>query len=97
MPYFPLDIDILAWESASPQPILIVLYPPHCLSPVFLNALDDDWSDNDDNELAEERRLSALANQGVDVVAAQKMMNGKTSSVEVHTNGTTNRKENGKA
>ena len=61
---------------------------------VFLDQLEDDRSDNDDNEFAEEQRIEALAYHGVDKVAAQKMtVNGKASSSEIHKNGTTNRTE----
>jgi acyl-CoA-dependent ceramide synthase len=67
---------------------------------VFLNQLEDDRSDNDDKEFAEEQRLDALENQGIDQMSAQKLvgngqaMNGKSSSTDIRTNGMTNRKEN---
>lgn len=63
---------------------------------VFLDQLEDERSDNDDDEYAEEQRLDALANQkDVDAAAAapKLTLNGKTTSSEIHTNGTTNRKE----
>jgi len=68
---------------------------------VFYHVAEDDRSDNDENELAEEQRLDALASQGVDKEASLKILanggsNGKSSSTELHTNGITNRKENKK-
>ncbi|KAI9649420.1 sphingosine N-acyltransferase lag1 [Ciborinia camelliae] len=76
---------------------------------VFMSIVEDDRSDNDENELAEEQRLDALAKQGVDAVAAKAALaespqpkiklngnsiNGKSSGVEVKTDAVTNRKEN---
>lgn len=67
---------------------------------VFLNDLEDDRSDNDEAEYAEEQRLEALAKDGVDSVAAPKvlvngqLMNGTATATEIRTDGVTNRKEN---
>jgi len=68
---------------------------------VLQNIAEDDRSDNDENELAEEQRLDALARQGIDSVSGPKVLvngepvngNGKTTATEIRTNGTTNRKE----
>jgi len=68
---------------------------------VFLNIVEDDRSDNDENELLEEQRLDALARQGIDKVAGPKLLvngeslngTGKTTSAETRVNGTTNRRE----
>ncbi|PQE33466.1 Sphingosine N-acyltransferase lac1 protein [Rutstroemia sp. NJR-2017a WRK4] len=64
---------------------------------VFLNVAEDDRSDNDENELAEELRLEALAREGVDRKAAapQVVVNGMATGVgvKVSTDGVTNRKE----
>lgn len=65
---------------------------------VFLNDLEDERSDNDENELAEEQRLDALAKQGVDSIAGPKVFlngepfNGKSSATQIRTDGMTNRK-----
>lgn len=76
---------------------------------VFMSIVEDDRSDNDENELAEEMRLDALAKGGLDVVAAKKVLeetpqpkiklngnsiNGRGTGVELKTDGVTNRKEN---
>lgn len=73
---------------------------------MFLNALDDDRSDNDDNEFLEEQRLDALSKEGIDSVAAPKVLingqsmngsgNSKSTSTKLRTNAVTNRKENAK-
>lgn len=68
---------------------------------MFYNVAEDDRSDNDDNELAEEQRLDALAKQGVDKIASKKMVanappNGKAITTGLHTDKVTNRKENRK-
>lgn len=68
---------------------------------VFLNIVEDDRSDNDENELAEEQRLDALARQGIDKVSGPKMLvngtpvngNGVATATETRVNGTTNRRE----
>jgi acyl-CoA-dependent ceramide synthase len=68
---------------------------------VCLNIVEDDRSDNDDNELAEEQRLDALARQGIDQVSGPKVLvngaalngNGKTTATDTRVNGTTNRRE----
>lgn len=74
-----------------------------------MSIVEDDRSDNDENELAEEQRLDALARQGVDAVAAKAALaeipqpkiklngnsiNGKSSGAELKTDALTNRKEN---
>lgn len=74
-----------------------------------MSIVEDDRSDNDENELAEEVRLDALARQGVDAVAAKAALaespqpkiklngnsiSGKSSGAEVKTDKVTNRKEN---
>ncbi|TGO22866.1 hypothetical protein BPAE_0152g00210 [Botrytis paeoniae] len=76
---------------------------------VFMSIVEDDRSDNDENELAEEMRLDALAKEGLDAVAAKKVLeetpqpkiklngnsiNGRGTGVELKTDGVTNRKEN---
>lgn len=78
---------------------------------VFHNVVEDDRSDNDENELAEEQRLDALAHQArLDAEkAAEKtesphlLVNGEPLSgkaqatgAESRANGTTNRKANGR-
>jgi acyl-CoA-dependent ceramide synthase len=68
---------------------------------VFLNIVEDDRSDNDENELAEEQRLDALARQGIDKLSGPKVLlngapvngNGKATGTETRVNGTTNRRE----
>lgn len=68
---------------------------------VFLNIVEDDRSDNDDNELAEEQRLDALARQGIDKLSGPKVLlngapvngHGKATGTETRVNGTTNRRE----
>lgn len=68
---------------------------------VFLNIVEDDRSDNDENELAEEQRLDALARQGIDQVPDPKVLvngatvngNGVATATEIRVNGTTNRRE----
>jgi acyl-CoA-dependent ceramide synthase len=65
---------------------------------VWLNDLKDERSDNDEDELAEEMRLDALARQGVDGVAGKKvLLNGKagkgeSSAREIRTDRVTNRR-----
>ena len=67
----------------------------------FLNIAEDDRSDNDENELAEEQRLDALARQGIDKVSGPKVLvngsamngNGKATGMETLMDGTTNRRE----
>lgn len=78
---------------------------------MFHNVVEDDRSDNDENELAEEQRLDALAHQArLDAEkAAEKtesphlLVNGEPLSgkaqatgAESRANGTTNRKANGR-
>ena len=64
---------------------------------VFLNIAEDDRSDNDENELAEEQRLDALAREARQIAEKldnpQVLLNG--SPVEANGNGTRN--GNGKA
>ncbi|CZS98906.1 hypothetical protein WAI453_008482 [Rhynchosporium graminicola] len=74
---------------------------------VFLNTAEDDRSDNDENELLEEQRMDALAEQGKEVPASPKVLvngqpmssvsNGTTSGTEVLTNGAKTRKSSRKA
>ncbi|KAL3423321.1 ceramide synthase membrane component [Phlyctema vagabunda] len=69
---------------------------------VFFNVHEDDRSDNDDNEYAEEQRLDALAQQGIDKVAAPQVLltlngnpvngNGNAKSSALETDKVTNRK-----
>jgi acyl-CoA-dependent ceramide synthase len=68
---------------------------------LFYNVAEDDRSDNDENELAEEMRLDALAQAGVDAAAGPKVLvngepvaqaNGKSTAAEIRTDGMTNRK-----
>jgi very-long-chain ceramide synthase len=64
--------------------------------------LEDERSDNDEDELREEMRLDALKRQGVDGVAGPKVLlngngngkagKGKSSAVQIRTDGVTNRK-----
>ncbi|KAH8600494.1 hypothetical protein B0O99DRAFT_610808 [Bisporella sp. PMI_857] len=67
---------------------------------VFRNELEDDRSDNDDNEFAEEQKLDALARQGLENGANQKVVanghssNGKATSSQGNAQTVTNRKEN---
>jgi acyl-CoA-dependent ceramide synthase len=68
---------------------------------LFYNVAEDDRSDNDENELAEEMRLDALAQAGVDAAAGPKVLvngepvaqaNGKSTAANIRTDGMTNRK-----
>lgn len=70
---------------------------------VFLNALDDDRSDNDDNELAEEQRLDALArqargtNENVEVLETlANGTNGQVKATGIEINSVTNQRTIGK-
>jgi acyl-CoA-dependent ceramide synthase len=71
---------------------------------VFLNVAEDERSDNDENELAEEQRLDALARQSRETVPSPKVLvngapmngNGQATGTETRANAaseTTNRKE----
>ena len=72
---------------------------------LFLNALDDDRSDNDENEFAEEQALDELqrqkqlalesASNGIENASAR-FTNGKSTSTEPLMEGATKRKANGK-
>jgi acyl-CoA-dependent ceramide synthase len=72
---------------------------------IFLNALDDDRSDNDENEYNAEQALDALQKQkqlALDAASNgiangfSKLTNGKTTSTESPKEGTTKRKANGR-
>jgi acyl-CoA-dependent ceramide synthase len=67
---------------------------------VFHNALEDDRSDDDETELAEEAEVERLKQQGIDGVAAPKLLvNGnplggkKATGIELKTDALTNRKQ----
>jgi acyl-CoA-dependent ceramide synthase len=72
---------------------------------VFLDALDDDRSDNDENEYKQEQAEEAITKQKQAVVDAAsngtansslKAANGKTTSADNYKDKVTNRKPNGK-
>lgn len=68
---------------------------------VFLNALEDDRSDNDDNEFAEEQKRAAARSGAESAPAPRVLVNGENLNGDGHAtatgtqkSGLTNRKEN---
>lgn len=67
---------------------------------VFLNIVEDDRSDNDENELAKEQKLDALARKSIDKISGPKVLlngapvngNGMATATETRVDGTTNRR-----
>lgn len=64
---------------------------------MFLNALDDDRSDNDENEYNQEQaEYATIKAKQIAVDAGSKVANGKSTSADNHRDKLTNRMPNGK-